>query len=288
MSRMLPANWTIALLFALIGTVGGMQSAVSQTAADAAVEIELGLGGTWKLGHVCPVRIRLSEKIRGQATRIEVQTVDGDGVEVAYCQSLADIETTTDGSLWMSIRIGRQSADVSLRVIGDNGSVLAEQAVDTSARRGLPSAQPLVVAIGSAMGIDELSRKSSDGSRATFSTITLDSAAAFPPTWRDYSSCDLILLSCRDVELLADLDSRQLAVDNGNQRPLTRMQTNDDERRRQKKFKGCCSGFQAWRTVDWRLGGFFGRFVRCVCCVRCDDKDSTDTKKGLTDGVRVA
>jgi hypothetical protein len=209
MSRMLPANWIVAWLFALSGTANGMQATEAEIAADGVIQIELGLGGTWKLGHLCPLRIRLPEELRRQATQIEVHSVDGDGVEVAYCQSMADIESTVDGALWMPIRIGRQFADISVRILGSDGSILVEQQVDANASRGLPSAQPLIVAVGSEMGINELIRKSSDGSTATFSTTTLTAADALPPSWRGYSSCDLIILSCRNADLLAALDERQ-------------------------------------------------------------------------------
>ena len=50
------------------------------------LQVDFGLGGAWKLGQLCPVRVQLAPELQAAATAIEIQTVDGDGVELTYRQ----------------------------------------------------------------------------------------------------------------------------------------------------------------------------------------------------------
>ncbi len=213
------------------------QPVLAQAEAPASrepVQVTFGLAGTWKLGHECPVRVQLAAEIQAVATIVEVQTVDGDGVDVTYRQAISSeansaansaANSSTDSAgassasdaVWMSIRIGRQNAPVQLRVWGADGNppLFQRTYVGQELGRGLLSSQPLVVAIGSSMGVEALSRSSADGSQATFSVVRLQSAAEVPPSQSAYSSCDLLLISSGDPQLLHALDTRQWsAIDN--------------------------------------------------------------------------
>lgn len=203
------------------------KASASAAANPQPVQVAFGLAGTWKLGQLCPVRVQLDAELRSVASAIEVQTVDGDGVDVTYRQTISPDSTSPEsfsaesssvsGTVWMSIRIGRQHVPVEVRVLGaDESQPLFRQTyVGQELGQGLLSSQPLIVAIGSSMGIESLSRSSADGSQATFSVVRLQSVADVPPDQAAYSSCDLLLISSGDPELLHSLDARQWSgIDN--------------------------------------------------------------------------
>ncbi len=166
------------------------------------LQLQLGLGNAWKLGHLVPVRMQLGESLRTKATSVEVGSIDGDGVEIVYRMAITPESLSSAGVLWLPIRIGRQSAELSVRVLGAEGA-LHEETLDTElSSQGLPSAQPLVIALGASMGIEGLSRSSADGNSSTFTTVVMTNPDELPTHWSDYSSCDLIIISGENIELL--------------------------------------------------------------------------------------
>lgn len=177
---------------------------------DSGIAVQFGLGGTWKLGHVLPLRIELPDAIREQATTIEASTLDGDGVQVIYSTHISPENSSGAESIWVEIRVGRQQAPLTIRVLDAASAVIAsrEYAFD---QMGISqsSSQPLVVAIGSSLGVEELSRKSVDGSASNFSVSVIDTADSLPLDWRGYSSCDLLLLAGHDPQLIGSINERQ-------------------------------------------------------------------------------
>ncbi len=172
---------------------------------------ELGLNGKWKLGHVTPVRVSFSDRLQSDVTGVEIETVDGDGVPVSYRQAVEP----GDESVWVYCRIGRNGSPVSIRVYADDRfeNVLDELKISGEQTTGLPSEQRLVVAIGSAMGLEALSREEKDG-RQTLSIAELKAASDLPPDWRALAACDLLVVSTDDTQLISAIDDAQwLAVD---------------------------------------------------------------------------
>lgn len=210
------SNFFVVMLLVVIGPWGGYCPAQTQqpsngpAANDGAVQVNFGLGGAWKLGQLCPVRVQLTEELQAVATAIEIQSVDGDGVEVIYRHPLTADSFSQSGVVWMPIRIGRQQPAIEVRLLGNDAQAIFRQTYEGSGLgQGLPSNQPLIIALGSSMGVEMLSRSSADGSNATFSTVRLESAGDVPPNSNAYSSCDLLLISGSDPELLQSLDGAQ-------------------------------------------------------------------------------
>ncbi len=182
------------------------------TAAAGSLDVQLGLGGWWKLGHVCPVRVTIPRALLDQCVALELATLDGDGVDVVYRREIEPHRIGPAGHVWMPIRIGRRSANLDVRLLGAEGELLAESLDPNAVHAGLASTQPFVVALGSAMGIDELVRRSADGANATLATAVIDSVDLLPASYRDFSSCDLLLLSTRDMAFLQSMTAPQWAA----------------------------------------------------------------------------
>lgn len=175
------------------------------------VRIELGFDGAWKLGQTCPVRVQIDVAIAAQAKVIELQTVDGDGVEVTYRRALAGDEAALAAAegLWVPIRIGRADAKVQVRILGDEDELIADGELSAGDSRQLPSDQTLVLTIGSSMGIETLVRSNADGSASNFAIAEITNAMQLPNHWSDLSSLDLILISSADASLLSSISEEQ-------------------------------------------------------------------------------
>ncbi|MCC6510396.1 MAG: hypothetical protein IT423_14940, partial [Pirellulaceae bacterium] len=94
----------------------GQSATGTQPTAESGMQVTLGLGGVWKIGHPTPVRIDLPPQWGTRPKTIEVTTVDGDGVAVTYRQPIhwpasdaaaAPLQDATTRSRWCMITIGR-------------------------------------------------------------------------------------------------------------------------------------------------------------------------------------
>ncbi len=206
MLQWIPKEAWLPLLLAIFAC--STQTAMAEPSDDqSGIQVRLGLGDTWKLGHVCPVRIAIPSSLRSAASGVEVTSVDGDGVELVY---RSPVRSGSASVSWVPIRIGRQTATLEVRVVDADGGVLAEVEMRADeVATGLSSAQPLIVALGSSMGVEQLSRTSADGKSATFSTSVITSPDQLPPHWDDYSSCELIVISTRDPQFLQNISKQQ-------------------------------------------------------------------------------
>ncbi len=202
------------LVFGINGPVANAQTEtqpaaqISDSTPDE-LRVRFGLGNAWKLGQLCPVQVAMPGSLRSEAKFIEVQTVDGDGVAVVYRQAVASEALSQDGTCWIPVRIGRADSSIVVRVLGEQGLLQEQLFASDSTGQRLTSSQPLIVAIGSSMGVEMLSRSSADGTSSTFSTVTLKTASQLPWHWSDYSACDLIVLSCADTQLLKAISVEQ-------------------------------------------------------------------------------
>ena len=117
--------------------------------ADIELSLQFGFSGKWKLGHVCPVRVEIigldsqtSESQASEPLTVELQTLDGDGVTVSYERQLTASQFTRletgANSVWIPIRIGRQQAAVTLRVLGAADRLIAERRFEAEVSRRPP------------------------------------------------------------------------------------------------------------------------------------------------------
>ncbi len=185
--------------------------------AQAAFPVTVGFGGTWKLGQPCPVRVSIPEAFLAEVTRIEIDSVDGDGVPVTYRQMVAgnNADPANPQQVWLRVQIGRSQTSLTVRLLSDT-RLLAERVLDPAIESiPLASSQPLIVAIGSSMGVEALSLKSAKNSASTLTTVVLDSAAQLPLDSIGYSPCDLLLISTRNIELLKAITPQQWSALDG-------------------------------------------------------------------------
>lgn len=189
------------------GSSATSNSAFSERADSDQVQLQLGFGGAWKLGHVSPLRVRLSGSLVDQARVIEVETADGDGVGLTYRHVLQNENAASDH--WISVRIGRAGSRFEVRILGSDDRLLAAKRPNLNEFQSLPSDQYFVVALGNDLGVSELRRTNRRNSDSSFSTAVIESADQLPTRWQDYASCDVIVISSQNLALLKDMSIEQ-------------------------------------------------------------------------------
>lgn len=165
------------------------------------LDIQLGLAGVWKLGHPCPIRVTVPPEF-SSATHLEVVSVDGDGVEVAYRKAIVD------GIGSLNVRIGREREELTVRLLADDVNLLETTCDPTALAESLDASQPLVVALGSTMGIEKLALQAPSGT-TNLSTTVIESSQQLPIDAAGLASCDLLLISTSDLELLSQISEQQ-------------------------------------------------------------------------------
>lgn len=190
--------------------LAGGNAAASTSVEGAALKLTAGFNGVWKLGHVCPIRVEMQDSVSAEARAIRVVSVDGDGVSVVYRKDLPDRHAS---DLWIPVRVGKLGQPLKVEILGPADNTLAAGEIGAESSLVLPSDQPLVMAIGSSLGLEELSRTSTDRANSNFSTVVIRDSAQLPPTWYDYSACDLLVIACQDTDFLKAIGNRWEAID---------------------------------------------------------------------------
>lgn len=183
---------------------------------------QIGIGGVWKLGHPCPITVRIPaglirtadshETVRPSA--IEVTTLDGDAVEVAYRRRLEPNELVqSDGNsnydFIVPVRIGRSQSLLSVSLLDDQGRELIRQDQALPADSGLPPTQPLILTIGSTLGAEDLVRTSVDGLVSSVTVLNILQATDLPGSYLDYFPVDVLVISTSNISLLSSLNAGQ-------------------------------------------------------------------------------
>ncbi len=165
----------------------------------------IGIQGYWKLGHSCIVTLNVSDAQREKVKAAEVTTLDGDGVEVVYRQPYDGSSATID----VPVRIGRRLSVLSASLIGSDKQTIATEDKTFSEQDGLSATQPMVVCLGSSLGLNELVRVSADESERNLSLIEIKQASELPSSWIAYQPCSLVVISTADPILLQQISPAQ-------------------------------------------------------------------------------
>lgn len=171
----------------------------------------IGFQGQWKLGHACTVKLQIPPKLVGQVSSAQITTLDGDGVEVRYQRDIVDVSSA---SIDVAVRIGRRQSVISASLVDSQGSILAFQDYTLEESEGLSATQPLILCIGSTMGLEDLVRVSKDESQKSLTLIQIEKADDLPNSWLTYQPCNLVIIESSKMQLLREIDaSRWSALD---------------------------------------------------------------------------
>lgn len=167
---------------------------------------QVGIQGQWKLGQSCVVSVRIPSELADQAAWIHVTTLDGDGVEVVYRQKLiAGAPQTVN----VPIRIGRTGSMLTATLLDAQHQSLALHNLSLAEYEGLAATQPMILCVGSTMGLDDLVRANQDDTQRSLTLIEVTQADELPKSWLEYQACNLVVLSTSNVDLLRNIQPSQ-------------------------------------------------------------------------------
>ena len=172
---------------------------------------QIGIQGNWKLGQSCMVQLQVPADLKSQVQSVQVTTLDGDGVEVIYRKQFdsANAANAASSTIEVPVRIGRRNSVISASLLNSEGKQIATEDKALSDQEGLLETQPMILCLGSSMGVEELVRVSTGKSERSMQIIEIQQAADLPNSWLAYQPCNLVILSTANVKLLSEVQPTQ-------------------------------------------------------------------------------
>jgi len=174
---------------------------------------EMGLGGFWKVGFPTRLVIDVTSGTQALDGQIEIQTFDGEGVPVVYQSDswLLKLSAHSTARIETEAKHGRGNRPIIVRIVGTDGTILAERSLNLDERGTvLPATQPWVVGIGSdKLGLGQGGMKSTRGALPEHSTVELTLKEQLPASANCYGGVDLLVFSSRNKELNESIQSDQ-------------------------------------------------------------------------------
>jgi hypothetical protein len=180
------------------------------------VECRVGLASCYKVGYWTPVWAVSEGAADLRDPRIEVATVDSDGVETIVSAEVGEISSGGQVATLLYAKIGRVNAPIRVSLRADGVVIDRKQFDPLASTEGapvldvLPATSELIVSLGGGSsgladaigdrdrGVQELARR----------VVEINGVAGLPDEWFGYEAVDLLVLSGDDVKLC-----RALAAD---------------------------------------------------------------------------
>ncbi|MDZ4848733.1 MAG: hypothetical protein SGI77_05530 [Pirellulaceae bacterium] len=187
----------------------GSRDRVESGAVPTIVEARLGVMGTWKIGHSTQASVILQGSKRDFEGRVEIETVDSDGVGVIY-QTACQIKAGSTQTVRLIIRHGRSTRPIQVRLVDPTGRRLENRFIGEQERGTiLPIGQPWVVGIGSNMQLDQAALRSVNGSLSSYTASEINDPTILPREAHGYRGIDLLVLSTLDLSIIRNIDVEQ-------------------------------------------------------------------------------
>jgi hypothetical protein len=206
LNRALIARWLLGVVFLALSF---------PTAAAAQIEdVKLGIENQVRLGEWAAVSLKLGSQIApASVSRMEIETIDGDGVPAIYEQT--PVVDAADGRRLVGwFRLGATKGDVRIRLFDSAGKELAQSAFGVSSTPNestvtvLPLTARLIVVVGIAPEARPLFNWANNRGEE-FRLIFLDSANSLPPTALGLRNLDTLVLAATEPSQLELLNSQR-------------------------------------------------------------------------------
>ena len=202
------AHTVFAICLSLVWSLGLPVKADDTKPTQEKLIQQIGIQGHWKLGQSCMVQLQVPADLRSQVQSVQVTTLDGDGVEVIYRKQF-DSANGASSTIEVPVRIGRRNSVISASLLNSEGKQIATEDKALSDQEGLIETQPMILCLGSSMGVEELVRVSTGKSERSMQIIEIQQAADLPNSWLAYQPCNLVILSTANVKLLSEVQPTQ-------------------------------------------------------------------------------
>lgn len=204
---------TVLLVSLILACPAKSQELAPVDTATAIHIVEIGFEGKFKVGAWTPIRVVIDPRVVGASrVRLEIQTVDGDGVRATHADAeafdIASLPSDDAGlvSCWRNIRIGRLRANIVVRVVDEGGLVLATQTQGVDPAHGsLPSTHGLVLGLGPEIGFRQwLGDRQKRIDERAFEYVHIGASDRLPQDPASLETVDLMVLTIGDGSLFAE------------------------------------------------------------------------------------
>jgi hypothetical protein len=211
--RKTPAlQWILVFLIAFSSAIA-VRSAPATQAPDVRIEsVEIGFAGTYKVGHWMPVWITVGGAVDPAEVRVELETVDGDGVQVTYRDDRTLWWDSTENGqrrLLQYVKTGRTRAPLTVRILS-GGRVVAERGFSAGE---LPapqrSTQQLILVLGPSIGEQEAIRRRLRDQADQVTIARVETVSDLPRRWQGYEGVNTVIAATSETSVLESMDAEQ-------------------------------------------------------------------------------
>jgi len=200
---------TLALSVCLSPVVRAQTGPVGEAAIEA---IDVGFAGKYKVGHWTPIWITVRGLPPGVLPRVDLTTLDGDGVRVTYRDVSGPYTTPLDSGrnrLLQYVKFGRTHSSLEVRLSADNRT-LAERRFSV---RDLPgpesSTQRFILVLGASIGEQEAIRRKMRDQAEHITVCQIDEPLHLPRRWHGYEGVDTVVVATSETSVLEAMDAEQ-------------------------------------------------------------------------------
>lgn len=212
-----------ALVLVLATTIAPGESNCATGATIA--KCRIGFENHFKVGYWTPVFVEVAGAQAGDSLKIELSTVDSDGVETVIPSSLelsgspGQRESSHTHTLYA--KIGRPASPLHVALFKDETEIdrltlRPSSTVNQPALDALPATSELIVSCGGSRNglLESLPERQTEDGQTARRVVDLVDVRSLPDAWFGYESVDLFVLSLADVEFCRALasDSKRLGA----------------------------------------------------------------------------
>jgi len=188
-------------------------TALAAAQAPALTDVEVGLGGKFKVGHWTPVRVTVEGGSSGFAGNVELLLPDGDDVTARHVQGASDAVQVPAGGHWTGwryVKLGRVRGRIQALLRSADGTVVATREVEHAA--AAPATWQWVLTAGADVGVERASVFVARVRGERLISSQLLETNQFPDRWYGYEGVDVLLVTTGELSPLEQLGDDQYAA----------------------------------------------------------------------------
>lgn len=219
MCKLILAALMLAILCATRSMAANDAAAPAKPSQPHIASCQIGFGGLYKVGHWTPLWIEVAGDASREKLRLEVTTLDGDGVRVTVPHLLA-ARAVADGEAnqltCVYFRPGRLNAAIEVALVSELAGVVDRYELqpgrandDRPPCTALPATSEVILQIGAAsIGLaDAVADRDVESNMFDREVATVDDIAALPTEWLGYEGVDVVVLTTGDARFAEALVS---------------------------------------------------------------------------------
>lgn len=200
-------------------------SAGTLSAADSSLltikKAEVGFGGSYRSGFWAPVSLTIVAPSSAARGELQLIAPDGDNVPVVYfatneadsSRCRIDLQPGQEATVHSYLKVGPQKSRFSARLIDPaTGKVLWQARLPSNLRPPLSATTPLVVTLGSPIGIDDALKFTRRNVADALMAAEAKTAEGLPEHWWGYEGVETVFLPMGSEGILRQLTSSQAAA----------------------------------------------------------------------------